>query len=91
MIIRKGEFSFFCTVSSIKESGIFSADSTAFSNKLQNKEVKSRGYICVPCRVRCEGEKLSGYNFSGPGWGTEWILGFHDHRVLWFPLSRKIP
>ena len=38
MIIRKGEFSFFCTVSSIKESGIFSADSTAFSNKLQNKE-----------------------------------------------------
>ena len=57
MIIRKGEFSFFCTVSSIKESGIFSADSTAFSNKLQNKEVKSRGYICCTVPLLMSEEK----------------------------------
>ena len=41
MIIIKGEFSFFSTVSSIKESGMLSADSTALSNKLQNNDVKS--------------------------------------------------
>ena len=39
--IIKGEFSFFSTVSSIKESGMLSADSNALSNKLQNNDVKS--------------------------------------------------
>ncbi len=38
---KKVNFLFFSTVSSIKESGMLSADSNALSNKLQNNDVKS--------------------------------------------------